>query len=126
MPVQGLRGATSVDKNQPEAILDATRILLEALLQANPELQPQDLACALFTLTDDLNAAYPAAAARQMGWTDVPMLCAREIPVPGGLPTCLRVLLQWNTDLPQSAMRHVYLGNASQLRPDLVDKQTSH
>lgn len=120
MPVRGLRGANCIDKNQPEAILDATRVLLDALLQANPELHPMDLACVIFTLTDDLNAAYPAAAARQMGWTDVPMLCAREIPVPGGLPACLRVLLQWNTNLPQAEMRHVYLGDAVCLRPDLV------
>lgn len=125
MPVRGLRGAICINQNQPDAILEAARILLEALLQANPELKPQDLACALFTLTDDLNAVYPAAAARQMGWSDVPMLCAREISVPGGLPGCLRVLLQWNTDLPQPALRHVYLGEAAQLRPDLVDNQTS-
>ncbi len=87
--------------------------------QPTRDCRPQDLASALFTVTEDLSAAYPAAAARELGWTDVPLICAREIPVPGGLPRCIRVLLHWNTDLPQSAIRHVYLGAAAALRPDL-------
>jgi chorismate mutase len=120
MPVRGLRGATIADQNEPAAILDATQVLLEALLQANPTLRSEDLACAVFTLTKDLNTAYPAEAARRMGWTAVPMLCAQEIPVPRSLLGCIRVLLQWNTDLPQQAIRHVYLGDAARLRPDLV------
>jgi chorismate mutase len=120
MPVRGLRGATTADQNEPMAILDATQELLEALLRANPGLRPEDLACAVFTLTEDLNAAYPAEAARRMGWTAVPMLCAQEIPVPGSLPACIRVLLQWNTDLPQQDVRHIYLGDAARLRPDLA------
>ena len=119
MPVRGIRGATTAEADQHETINNATRELLSAILEANPELQPGDLASALFTVTADLSAAYPAAAAREMGWTDVPLICAREIPVPGGLPRCIRVLLHWNTDLPQSAIRHVYLGAAAALRPDL-------
>jgi chorismate mutase len=121
MAVRGLRGATTVEQNEAQVILDATQVLLEALLQANPGLRPEDVACAFFTLTEDLNSAYPAEAARRMGWTNVPMLCAQEIPVPGSLPACIRVLLQWNTDLPQQAVRHVYLGKAARLRPDLAD-----
>jgi chorismate mutase len=119
MPVRGVRGAITAGDNQPQAILDATRELLGAILEANPSLQSEDLGSVIFTLPEDLNAAYPAEAARQMGWTAVPMLCAREIPVPDSLLGCIRVLLHWNTDLPQAAIRHVYLGAATQLRPDL-------
>ncbi len=120
MPVRGIRGATTAAADQPAAITEATRELLGAILAANPDLRPQDLASAQFTVTEDLSAAYPAAAARELGWTDVPLICAREIPVPGGLPRCIRVLLHWNTDLPQSAIRHVYLGAAAALRPDVA------
>jgi chorismate mutase len=89
-------------------------------LHANPSLAPEDLASVFFTLTDDLSAAYPAQAARQLGWVDVPLLCAREINVSHALPRIIRVLLHWNTDLPQSAIRHVYLDRAIALRPDLA------
>jgi len=119
MPVRGIRGATTVHADQPEAILAAARELLEAILAHNPDLVPEEIASALFTLTDDLSAAYPAKAARQIGWVQTPLMCAREIPVPGSLPRCIRVLVHWNTSLPQSAIRHVYLGEATQLRPDL-------
>ena len=119
MPVRGVRGATVAEENTPEAILGAARELLHAILEANPEMQTSDIASALFTVSDDLNAVYPAQAARQIGWEQVPLMCAREIPVPDGLPCCIRVLLHWNTQLPQSAVSHVYLGAASRLRPDL-------
>jgi chorismate mutase len=119
MPIRGVRGAVTARENQPDAILNATRELLGAILEANPDLHTEDLASALFTLTEDLNAAYPAEAARLMGWTEVPMLCARELPVPDSLVGCIRVLLHWNTDLPQSAIRHIYIGAAARLRPDL-------
>jgi chorismate mutase len=79
-----------------------------------------DLASAFFTVTEDLHSAYPSQAARELGWQHVPLICSREIPVPGGLPRCIRVLLHWNTDLPQHAIRHVYLGGAAELRPDLT------
>jgi chorismate mutase len=124
MSVRGVRGATVVDQDQPESILSASRELLEAILHANPTLAPQDLASVLFTLTEDLTAAYPARAARDLGWTDVPLMCAREIPVPESLPRCIRVLLHWNTDLPQSEVRHIYLGEATRLRPDLSLRRT--
>jgi chorismate mutase len=119
MPVRGIRGATVVEADQPGLILSATRDLLGAILDANPTLQTCDLASAIFTVTEDLFSTYPAQAARQLGWTNVPMLCMREIPVPGGLPRCIRVLLHWNVDLPQESIRHVYMGAASSLRPDL-------
>jgi chorismate mutase len=120
MTVRGIRGAIDVRKDQPEEILAATRALLEAILLANPALVPADLASVLFTTTEDLNSVYPAQAARQMGWGDVPLMCAREIPVPGSLPRCVRVLLLWNTDRMQSDIQHCYLRGASSLRPDLV------
>lgn len=125
---RGVRGAISVEEDTLESITQATLELLEALLQANPGLMSQDLASAFFTMTDDLTAAYPALAARQLGWAEVPLLCAREINVPNGMPRVVRVLLHWNTDLPQSDIRHVYLGRAVALRPDLPQEtlQTTH
>jgi chorismate mutase len=119
MPVRGIRGAIDVVNDQSEAVLAATHELLEAILLANPALKPADLASVLFTVTDDLHSVYPAQAARQLGWGDVPLMCAREIPVPGGLPHCVRVLLHWNTDLGQNQIKHVYLHGAAVLRPDL-------
>ena len=120
MPMRGVRGATQVGENDAEAIWAATRKLLEAILAANPGLVMTDIASAFFTVTDDLDATYPAYAARSMGWDTVPMLCAREIPVPGGMARVVRVLLHWNTSLPQMAVHHVYLGETASLRPDLV------
>ncbi len=120
MPIRGVRGATVASRDEPEAILSATRELLEALQDANPLMQVADLASAFFTVTSDLTAVYPAKAARQLGWEQVPLMCALEIPVPESLPRCIRVLLHWNTDLPQAAIRHVYLGAAASLRPDLA------
>jgi len=119
MAVRGIRGASVAEADRPDSILAATRDLLRAILDANPTLQSAELASAIFTVTDDLRSVYPAQAARQIGWTNVPMLCMHEIPVPGGLPRCIRVLLHWNTDLPQDSIQHIYLGAASSLRPDL-------
>ncbi len=120
MPVRGIRGAITVEADCAEQILAASRELLQAILAANPGLQPEDLVSALFTVTPDLTAAFPAQAARDLGWQDVPLLCAQEIANPNGLPRCIRVLLHWNTDRPQHAVRHVYLRDAVALRPDLV------
>lgn len=123
MSVRGIRGATVVASDQADEILQATRELLMAVLECNPDLKTQDITSVIFTVSEDLSSAYPARAARDLGWHQVPMLCAREIPVPGGLPHCIRVLLHWNTDLPQDAVEHVYLGDAKILRPDLQDHQ---
>lgn len=119
MSIRGVRGAIDVSENTREAILDATRQLLLAIQVANPGLEPDDIASIFFTVTPDLNAAHPALAARQLGWVWTPLLCAQEIPVPDSLPRCIRVLIHWNTDLPQRAVQHVYLGEAVRLRPDL-------
>jgi prephenate dehydratase len=109
-----------VAENSAEAISQATGELLQAMAAAN-EIEPADLASAVFTVTPDLDAAFPAAAARKLGWSHVPLLDAVEIGVPGALPRCIRVLLHWNTELPPYAIRHVYLRDAVRLRPDLVD-----
>jgi chorismate mutase len=119
MTIRGIRGGTVAKDDSPSEILSATRGLLEAIREANPTLLPEDIASVIFTVTDDLSSVYPAKAARQLGWSVTPLLCAREIPVPGSLHRCIRVLIHWNTDLPQPAVKHVYLGEAATLRPDL-------
>ena len=119
--VRGIRGATTVDLDQPDLILAATQELLEAMIVANPGMQPEDVASAFFTVTDDLSSVHPALAARKMGWSHVPMMCAREIPVPGSLPRCIRVLVHWNTGNGQKEIKHAYLHEAVKLRPDLLN-----
>lgn len=123
MPTRGIRGATTVPADDPDLILDATRELLDAILAGNADMRPEDIASAFFTVTEDLASTFPAQAARQMGWGLVPMLCAREIPVPNSLPRVIRVLVHWNTDVPQNEITHVYLRDAVKLRPDLVAAQ---
>lgn len=123
MTIRGIRGATTVSADDPDLILQGTRELLEAILDENEGMRPEDVASAIFTLTGDLNSAFPAQAARQMGWELVPMMCAREIPVPGSLPYVIRVLVHWNTEVPQSEIKHVYLRDAVTLRPDLIAAQ---
>jgi chorismate mutase len=130
MSVRGVRGAITICENdmrhsvgeqsEAEAILSATRELLLAILQANPSLRPEDIASVFFTTTDDLCSAFPAKAARDMGWEDVPLMCAQEIPVPNGIKRCVRVLLLWNTSLTQKEVHHIYLREAALLRPDLA------
>lgn len=116
---RGVRGATTVECNDADAILEATRELLLALIEANG-LAPEDVASAIFSVTPDLTAAYPARAARDLGWSQVPLLDVQEAAVTGGLPRCVRVLVHWNTDKPASEIVHVYLRGARALRPDLV------
>src|SRR5258706_9449972 len=97
---RGVRGATTVEANTQEMILVATRELLGEIVSANA-IAPEDIASVLFTLTPDLNAEYPAAAAREVGWMDVPLMCAQEIDKPDALPRTIRVLILWNTGTPQ-------------------------
>jgi len=120
MPVQGVRGATVANSDTAEEILSASQELLEKMMKANPKMRSEDLASAFFTVTPDLVSAHPARAARMIGWERVPLLCAQEIPVPGSLPRCIRVLLQWNTSVQQAEVVHVYLREAMALRPDLT------
>jgi chorismate mutase len=123
MPIRGIRGATTVTADEPDLILNATRELLEAILSENQAMTPEEVGSAIFTVTDDLASTFPAQAARQMGWGLVPMLCAREIPVPNSLPRVIRVLVHWNTEVPQHEITHVYLREAVKLRPDLATAQ---
>jgi len=123
MAIRGIRGATTVNADKPDLILQATRELLEAILNENESMRPEDIGSAVFTVTDDLASTFPAQAARQMGWGLVPMLCAREIPVPNSLPLVIRVLVHWNTEVPQDQVTHVYLRDAVKLRPDLASAQ---
>jgi len=120
MPCRGIRGATTVETDSTAAILTATRELLEHIIEAN-HVATEDVAGVLFTVTQDLTAAFPAQAARELGWQHVPLLHAQEIPVPGSLPRCMRVLLLWNTRKSQAQIHHIYLRGAVVLRPDLVD-----
>lgn len=120
MTVRGIRGAITVEADDPQQILEATREMLLSIMQANPGLETEDIASALFSVTADLKAAHPAVAARQIGWTSVPLFGTGEIPVPGSLPLCIRVLVHWNTSIPQKDIQHVYLRSAVALRPDLL------
>ncbi|MGI6604366.1 MAG: chorismate mutase [Firmicutes bacterium] len=119
MPVRGVRGATTCAKNSREAILAATRELLQEIQRAN-DFKIEDVAAAIFSVTDDLNAAFPAAAARELGWQDVALFDCCEIPVPGSLPRCIRVLLLLNCKTRNKSFRSVYLNGAEVLRPDLT------
>ena len=114
---RGVRGATTVEVDEREAVLRATRELLALLIHVN-DIHKEDVASAIFTTTPDLNSAFPATAARQLGWLDVPLMCSHEIDVQGSVSMCIRVLLHWNTDKPQAAIQHVYLKEAQRLRPD--------
>ena len=115
--LRGLRGATTASANTREAILEATEDLLRSLQQANG-FAPEDVESAIFTSSPDLTAEYPARAARQLGWTEVPLLGTAEVPVPDGLPRCIRVLLHFYTTKPQRELKHMYLREAAKLRPD--------
>ncbi len=114
---RGVRGATTAEANTREAILAATDELLRLMIEAN-QLCADDVASVIFTTTSDLNADYPALAARALGWHDVALMCAHEMNVPHGLPMCIRVLVHWNTTRPAAEVQHVYLKGAARLRPD--------
>ena len=118
MACRGVRGATTVDENDREAILTATRQLLALMIRRNG-IEKQDVASAIFSTTPDLDAEFPALAARQLGWLEVPLLCGHEISVPGSLQRCIRVMVHWNTDTPQHGIHHIYVREAVRLRPDL-------
>lgn len=122
MLVRGIRGATTVESNTREEILDAARELLEAIMQAN-DLPHDHVASIIFTTTPDLNAEFPAVAARELGWTDVALECMHEMNVPGSLAKCLRILMHVNTDRSAAEIKHIYLRGAVVLRRDIVEQQ---
>ena len=115
---RGVRGATTVQENSRDAILQATRQMLALMIRRN-EINASDIASSIFSVTRDVDAEFPALAARQLGWLEVPLLCGYEIEVPGSLPKCIRVLIHWNTRKTQSEIHHVYIHEAVRLRPDL-------
>ena len=117
--VRGIRGATTVDHNDAAEIREATQELLQKIMSENT-LSIEDLVSAIFTVTSDLNADFPASSARKLGWELVPLLCATEIPVPSGLAYCIRVLIHVNTTCSQTEIKHIFLRNAMALRKDLV------
>lgn len=122
MSVRGIRGAIQVERNEADVIVEATARLLSQITAEN-NIDPTEIASALFTVTPDLTAQFPAVAARRMGWTLVPLLNFTEINVPGGLPRTIRVLLHVNTAKRQDELTHIYLDGAQALRPDLATNQ---
>ena len=117
---RGIRGAITVERNQSEDILEATRELLSRIVSEN-SIDTEDIASAFFTVTHDLNAEFPATAAREfLGWNHVPMLCGNEIDVPGRLGKCIRVMVLINTEKSQKELHHIYLKGATVLRKDLL------
>jgi len=116
---RAIRGATTVDSDSPDQIRHATRELLETIVARNG-ITSADVISAIFTVTHDLTSEFPAHAARELGWLEVPLLCTLEIPVPGSLPKCIRVLLHVQTAASRAEIRHVYLHAARALRSDLA------
>lgn len=115
MPLRGIRGAITVKNNAKEEIISATKELLQKIFKAN-RFRVEEVASILFSVTKDLDAEFPAVAARELGWKDTPLLCTYEIDVQGSLPRCIRVLLHVNSDKKQKEMKHVYLKEAVKLR----------
>ena len=120
---RGIRGAISAAENTRESILEAASELLQAILDANQITEFDDIVSAVFTTSPDLTACFPAEAARGLGMNEVPLLCASEIAVPNSLPSCIRVLFHVNTTKSQKEIRHIYLGEAARLRPDMTSAQ---
>ena len=118
MACRGVRGATTVESNSRDEILAAARQLLALMIRRN-DIRKEDVASATFSSTHDFNREFPALAARQMGWLEVPLLCTNEIDVPNALQRCIRVLVHWNTEKLQDEIDHVYIRDAVRLRPDL-------
>lgn len=119
MPIycRGIRGATTVETNTREAILEGTRALLLQIIESN-DVHTEDVGSAIFTTTPDLNAEFPALAARELGWHDVALICGHEMSVPGSLDRCVRILIHWNTPKAQNEIVHIYTRGARNLRPE--------
>jgi chorismate mutase len=118
MACRGVRGATTIETNTPEAILRGTLELLALMIRQN-DIRQDDVASVIFTTTPDLDAEFPALAARQLGWLNVALMCWHELSVPGSLGHCIRILIHWNTEKAADEIVHVYIKDAARLRPDL-------
>ncbi len=117
---RGVRGATTIDANTPEEVLKGTRELLALMIRLNG-IESKDVASAIFTTTSDVDAAFPAVAARQLNWSEVALMCGHELDVPGSLRMCIRILIHWNTTKASSEIRHVYIKGAARLRPERAE-----
>ena len=118
MRCRGIRGATTVDENSREAIIQSTKELLEKMIEAN-QIEVDEVACTFFTTTSDINAEFPALAARKLGWTQSALLCSHEMNVPGSLQKCIRILILYNTEKKADEIVHVYINGAESLRVDI-------
>ncbi len=121
MKFRGVRGATTADENMPGAILSAAQELLHTMIEANG-IEEEDVASVIFTTTPDLNAVYPARAARELGWKQTALMGCQEMNVSGGLPMCIRILVHWNTEKQLDEVIHIFLRGATGLRPDLAKR----
>jgi len=120
MTVRAIRGATTIKTNSEEEIISKTIEVLEIMVKKN-EIDLKDIISVFFTVTDGINAVFPAVAARKLGWELIPLLCTREINVPGSLTNCIRILIHLNTEKKQEELKHIYLHEAKKLRPDLSE-----
>lgn len=121
MATRGVRGAITVKKNEKDAIVFATEMLLEKIISVN-KIKVEDIAAVIFSVTSDLTKEFPAIAAREMGWLYTPLMCTNEIDIEGSLKKCIRVMMIVNSDKSQDKMKHIYLDEAQKLRPDLSTK----
>lgn len=120
MSVRAIRGAITVENNTRDEILTATKTLLSEMIAAN-NIVKDDMIGIFFTMTNDLDECYPAVAAREMGYTDIPLVCYAELNIKNSLQKCIRILLQFNTDKENVQLKHIYMKGAKVLRPDLVE-----
>ncbi|MCX7921783.1 MAG: chorismate mutase [Clostridia bacterium] len=123
MMVRAIRGATTVENNDATEIINETRVLLSEIIEKNA-LELNNVISVIFSVTNDLDAAFPAVAARQIGWTNIALMCTNEINVPGSLKKCIRILVHFNTEKSNEEVAHVYLKGARILRPDLYSEDT--
>lgn len=119
MGVRAVRGAITVENNSSDEIIEQTKILLKKIVEDN-KIEQDDIISIIFSVTKDLDAAFPAVGARQLGWTDIALMCTNEVDIPGSLRKCIRVMMHINTDKNNYEIKHVYLKEAKTLRPDIV------
>lgn len=123
MPVRAIRGATTIENNDAREIIEETKHLLKRMVEDNG-VDKEDIISVIFSTTKDINAAFPAVAAREMGWTDIALMCTNEMDVPGSLPMCIRVMMHINTEKTNKELKYIYLKKAKLLRPDLAEMKS--
>jgi len=123
LPVRAIRGATTIENNDAREIIEETKHLLKRMVEDNG-VDKEDIISVIFSTTKDINAAFPAVAAREMGWTDIALMCTNEMDVPGSLPMCIRVMMHINTEKTNKELKYIYLKKAKLLRPDLAEMKS--